>query len=1564
MSAFNGSKRWGLGVVLLVVFLRGSTVTVLSNRPGLLTLEIQIDSVWVDENGEVRTQPALSRYQVPGLPELPYVTEVLLEVPENAKVNVYQSQERQISGARVPVTGRESAKGIDLQRPLHSRVGSAFPGQVARIQKTVSLRGHEAVVLEVFPVRIVGEKLLWNQRLTVQLRWQPRGRRRAALLSKMDIKSLTSPTRSRSMSTLAAIPPYQFFPHIAKLGVDTVGWYVLTRNTMIDSGLNVGSVDPRTFRLWNQEEEIPLFVEGEEDGHFDPGDRLIFHGNPAPPPDGAPYRDNFYTAENVYWLTWGGEGGLRYLPESAYPGVDPGQVYLPADYRFTLHIETNDYFARLGSMGLHEPWDTFEHFFMEPPIQGGTQVTFPFTLASPKQEATATFDIAIRFQGMTTGNHAVQVFINGYLLLDGAWSGQTAYTLQSTNNASLLSTFLNDGLNTLSISLAGDPANPYDQVYLDWADLTYDRLYRAQDNELQFSVEGTFPVMTQFDISGFTSPDIWLFKDGLSRLTDYLVLSSAGAGTYRIVFQDLVNSDSTCYQAFTESRLKPVKSLSPVDPITTPLFVGGAPYLAMGPDSFRTAVSPLVLAHNGVFVDVDEVYREYSGGVISPYAIRDFLTDVYWNWQPRPSAVLLVQQGKWFGWEGSGGTTPHFLPAMKIQTVGFGAVASDYWYACVAGEDLLPEFSVGRLPARNVSELDQVVQKILAMNTFQANPWNNRILLIGGYESTFKDQSEVLLNTLVGSGFFPTRLYVDQYSEGGPFYGSTEDLVGYLNEGRIWVNFLGHGGGAVWGDRSLLTLDDLTDLSNTTSQPLVTSMTCFTGDVTNPNSLGRRMVLKEEGGATAWIGSAGVGWIINDFLLLQPFSDLLLTQREATVGSLLHAAKVLYLASNTVFPQIARSQVYQYNLIGDPALVVPFPEKTTIITDPSIVQPGGSFTVNPTNGSPPTITAQLFDEHNYPVPSEPLVIENGPPYTLTLPDTLAGAWYTVNTTYVLDQQVYQANDTVLTPMPIARILFTEPAQPTVRDSIDVFASLSDTAGVARVELWMRRYDVISQGWVELFVVEMEDQNGTFQPRHRLPPQTDYLEWELYCRVKDGMGRYYVGPRFPLHIHQLPNVRPRDLRFFVDKTIGLEASIDHNSVAFDPGIVTFQRQGPGGWEFVGKDTLQYASGSIVARVTNVFPRGSYTYRVVVSTPSPQAYVTDDTLVMRLETPAFWVTKALGTTEDLKTHASVGLSGVDIEVPGGVTDEDYILSLASVQKLSLRYQPHFTVVNLDSQRAGVQITSRVGVPYTVQWTVQNPIPDSLALYQYYTPVDLWLPVPQYTLESKSVHFQGSGDLQVAWLEVEDQEPPLLEAMLNGQHFLEASYINATPVLTVIANDQNGVDCRPEQVQFWVNGRLRNLTGIMKVSGRGNHLGIQLTPTLSPSDTSIQMVVADAAGNLSDTLNLTFRVWEEMALIDYGNFPNPFTDKTVFAYELTETVDRFSLKIYSLDGRLVWELGSGDMVTALDPRVGAYHEIVWDGRDHTGAFVSNGVYFYQMYAKKGKRVIKKQGKVAKAR
>ena len=105
--------------------------------------------------------------------------------------------------------------------------------------------------------------------------------------------------------------------------------------------------------------------------------------------------------------------------------------------------------------------------------------------------------------------------------------------------------------------------------------------------------------------------------------------------------------------------------------------------------------------------------------------------------------------------------------------------------------------------------------------------------------------------------------------------------------------------------------------------------------------------------------------------------------------------------------------------------------------------------------------------------------------------------------------------------------------------------------------------------------------------------------------------------------------------------------------------------------------------------------------------------------------------------------------------------------------------------------------------------------------------------------------------------------------------------------------------------------------------------------------------------------------MKLIDYGNYPNPFKDRTVFIYELTQRVDDFKIKIYTTSGRLIKILEESTIFsTGLDMNEGGYHEVLWNGLDEDGNFIANGVYFYKMIAKNKSKTVTKIGKTAKAR
>lgn len=73
--------------------------------------------------------------------------------------------------------------------------------------------------------------------------------------------------------------------------------------------------------------------------------------------------------------------------------------------------------------------------------------------------------------------------------------------------------------------------------------------------------------------------------------------------------------------------------------------------------------------------------------------------------------------------------------------------------------------------------------------------------------------------------------------------------------------------------------------------------------------------------------------------------------------------------------------------------------------------------------------------------------------------------------------------------------------------------------------------------------------------------------------------------------------------------------------------------------------------------------------------------------------------------------------------------------------------------------------------------------------------------------------------------------------------------------------------------------------------------------------------------------------------GNYPNPFNPQTQISYSLGQAAD-VTLTVYNAVGQRI--------ATLIDSHLPAgKYRIVWDGRDFSGATVSNGIYYYQLAA-----------------
>ena len=84
-----------------------------------------------------------------------------------------------------------------------------------------------------------------------------------------------------------------------------------------------------------------------------------------------------------------------------------------------------------------------------------------------------------------------------------------------------------------------------------------------------------------------------------------------------------------------------------------------------------------------------------------------------------------------------------------------------------------------------------------------------------------------------------------------------------------------------------------------------------------------------------------------------------------------------------------------------------------------------------------------------------------------------------------------------------------------------------------------------------------------------------------------------------------------------------------------------------------------------------------------------------------------------------------------------------------------------------------------------------------------------------------------------------------------------------------------------------------------------------------------------------NLTPQTSEKNKLLQ--NYPNPFNNKTIIGFDISAT-SQIKINVYNAQGKLIRNLYD-DVINS------GYHKIVWDGKNNSGKYATNGLYFVRM-------------------
>ncbi|MFB6271838.1 MAG: C25 family cysteine peptidase [Salinibacter sp.] len=804
-------------------------------------------------------------------------------------------------------------------------------------------------------------------------------------------------------------------PHL-KINVTRDGVYRVSadalRNALPD-GTSLADISPETIRLIENGNEIPIQVDGTEDGSLDPSDTITFVGrrnrgtdevwayNGNASAQSSTYR-SLYSDTTHYWMTWGGENGLRYQRTSATSN-DPTTAL-----RDTAHIEQDQYyyFGRPGRTGspLYTQsegyyWRRFRHNDTAP-------ISDTYTL--PVERRTDTNDslnLRLRFDAETSSCHRVEIEgelqqSDGSLAFEPLQTAEWRNMNQITVEASVSQDRVPDSglrlrLTSYNSGFSNDncpsPSKTPNYVLFDWAEAVYTRSLSAKNNQQRF-VSPTAGTQT-FALSGHTGDSVHVYNP-----TDTVRYNAAVENDTAFV-SAAPSTPRTAFWAVGSGGYRSPATIEPDAPSnwSTTSTHEATDYVLLTTEALLPAAQQLAdyrRSHDGYEVEValvQNVFDEFDYGRPTPIAIRRFVHSMQ-NWGNQPPQFLSIfGDAQYPIHDGSVETT---YPRWSVPS--FGYAPSDGWYAMQSeGPDDWSELlAVGRIPVRSVAQGELFVEKLKTYESAPLKRWQKRMMLLaGGTNESEQNQLQFYSNRWGG---IAADTVVSLDGEQVPVHTGADTIRYYkkvndalddtfqdslavdLQRGAGWINYFGHGAAKTWE----IVTDPPSEWDNAGRLPIVISLSCRTGSFAGGRfeeksapSLGEQLVVgsvrpdgtPREGslnGGIAHFGESALGTIrpsahLNDALIRRVFVD---TMR--VLGEAIRSAKADFEAN---FGR--RKTLLQYGLLGDPATKMALPSRPDVHVSSNLIS------IQPTAPVPSDpLTATVRIQNHGLIPSDSLTV--------------------------------------------------------------------------------------------------------------------------------------------------------------------------------------------------------------------------------------------------------------------------------------------------------------------------------------------------------------------------------------------------------------------------------------------------------------------------------------------------------------------------------------------------------------------------------------------------------------
>ena len=412
------------------------------------------------------------------------------------------------------------------------------------------------------------------------------------------------------------------------------------------------------------------------------------------------------------------------------------------------------------------------------------------------------------------------------------------------------------------------------------------------------------------------------------------------------------SSVGSARQAFFAVKQNAFEAVTSIDTLSNQNVLSNTKidYLMLAPSAFKQATSKLKNFHqqqNGYkveIIDPVQIYNEFSGGLVHPIAIRNYLKWLQINNKKDKQSFakfLCIIGAADFNMKrlNKNNQVPVFESEASLDIL--NSYASDDFYAILKeGADIhFPssvdslEIAIGRIPAKTSAEADTLVNKIIQYSLGNTKgSWQNQITWIaddGDYNLHLQDAESIIEGLQKNNANWShKKLYLDLYpannAAGGLSYPLVvNEITQNVNNGSLVLNYTGHGNYLRLTEEAVINNESIKSWNNAGRLPLMITASCDFAPYDQPqlNPIGFNTLMQNRNGIIALVAANRLVFAYSNKQINEQFIQALLVPDKN--GQYQPIGKALQMAKNAHWSmQGDRLNAFKFNLLGDPALAL------------------------------------------------------------------------------------------------------------------------------------------------------------------------------------------------------------------------------------------------------------------------------------------------------------------------------------------------------------------------------------------------------------------------------------------------------------------------------------------------------------------------------------------------------------------------------------------------------------------------------------------------------------------